>query len=121
MIKLGLWNRLAIVASVMALIVLPLWAVSDANRLASDIAGFGYRICVEQVERRPAADVYAGDEACMKQFEKDFAKLRAGWQVYREALFFTAVACAVAYGLLWLVFAIGKWIWRGRETTKSTV
>ena len=118
--RLGFWNRLAIVASALALVVLPIWAVVDTNNSAADIAGTGYQICTSAAEARPNYDAFATSKECMAKFSRDFDKMKAGWTAYGEGLLFTAALCVVLYLLIWGIAATAKWVWRGRGNHKST-
>jgi len=117
--KLGFWNRLAFVASVLAMIVLPVWGVADTNGQAGDIAGLTYSTCLSLAEEKPTTDqTLAEDRRCSDQFNHDFAKFKATWGTYFVGLLFTVILCAVAYGVLWVVGLVAKWVWRGRQIQK---
>lgn len=118
--RLGFWNRLALVAAILTILILPAWGVANTNATASDIAGVGYGICTNEVDQRPNADVIAEDAKCMKEFEKTFDSLKAGWGGYGVGMLATFALCIVAYGLLWLMGAVAKWVWRGKRR-KNTV
>lgn len=117
--RLGMWNRLAFVAAIAAIVVLPLWGVADTNDNAGDIAGLGYRVCVEAGENNPRADIAAVDSECMAQFDRQFDRMRASWTTYGVGLLATAILIMLVYGVIAGIAWVAKWVWRGRNTNTA--
>lgn len=114
--RLGFWNRLAIVVAVLALIFAPLAYMVEINNQIADGREATGNLCrasaemLDTVEKRSAAN-----EACWKAQFPTPDPLRAGWGQWREGFITTLQVCAILYALIWLVVATAKWVWRGRR------
>jgi hypothetical protein len=117
--RLGMWNRLAIVAAVLTLAIAPLWVISDQNRANFEAREAGLRLCRKLNAGTGKDDFEAWmerDQGCFDEFTRPLPKL--GWDFYLDALMWTAVICAVTYILIWLTISTAKWVWRGRQASK---
>lgn len=120
---LGFWNRLAIVATVLALIVIPAWVYIDTVDSLNTTKTLMLESCRKQalVHQLPngLADfdkIRAADKLCWEDFAR---RPEANSTIWREALAATMLLCAFVYGLIWSIIATAKWVWRGRSA-KST-
>lgn len=122
--KLGLWNRLAVVATGLALIIAPAAIWLDADKASTENQVVYHELCLTIAEgdykRNPDADAYEKAlNACNEQAIQDAAKFGPGWDFWWEAVGATAFGCVVLYLLLWAVAATGEWVWRGRGIRTS--
>lgn len=120
--RLGFWNRLAVVATVLALLVVPVAIMVDIDRGIAETRQAYYEICVKEAasERDKATDLgrfrrhLEAERACWdSRFPAD-DPYRQGWSHWREYALGTLMGAAILYALLWLVVATAKWVWAGR-------
>lgn len=116
MIRLGMWNRLALVASAVATIAVPL-VISEQY---VDQAYANREVYFQDCRRANAGtgkdDLNAWlerDGKCMDELIKPLPEPSAGF--YWELTYSTAIGCAILYLLIWAIVATAKWIWRGRS------
>lgn len=109
--RLGFWNRLAIVASVLAILIAPTWFVVSENYKMTVAREQGYNTCLDQVYK-PGSDLTR--KQCEEIWEPYQAGYRMGWGAWREAAFAVAAMSAVIYALIWLAAWITRWVLRGR-------
>lgn len=106
--KLGFWNRLALVASVLTTLGVPTYWVIDAANSSAEASELGFA-------------------SCMKFDNADYTECRdlwdystpAPWGEWPEAALAVAVACAAGYALIWITVRTAKWIWRGRSVDRD--
>ena len=116
--KLGLWNRLAIAATGLALIVGPIWIWLDMTTDATEASTARYQLCLDlseaAVERTGDFEAYTDElRACGEMLvSEDYGP---GWNEYGWAVLGVFVACLVFYLLIWALASLAKWVWRGRE------
>lgn len=121
-LRLGMWNRLAIVATVLAAAIAPLVIQSNMRSEKYEFGGKMGKWCRDTAERDmqrgggEAASmlVYsAALEKCFQQERKDYdTKYIDG--MWSTILGGTLIACLVAYLLIAAMVFIARWIWRGR-------
>jgi hypothetical protein len=114
--KIGVWNRLAIVATVLALIVLPAWFIVSANIDFAEAHEQGFQRCAERASQ--PNDGTLTYKAC-REIWPIGGQSSYGWEEWREAVVATFIACIVLYGLIWLTVWVAKWVWRGRPDQKD--
>lgn len=107
-----MWNRLAIVATVLAVIIAPLWLMATIISSQAESRDALYRLCMGFAESGPPAEYGAAIEKCSADRLSD--PYRPGMQKWREFALGTLVVCATIYGLIWLAVWTVKWVWRGR-------
>lgn len=110
--RIGMWNRLAITVSVLALIVVPVWLVISANLDFIDAYDAGYQQCVERAAQ--PNDGTLTFDAC-REIWPIGGESSYGWSEWGQALLATFIACILIYGLIWVFVQTVKWIWRGRQ------
>ena len=119
--KLGFWNRLAVVGTVLAILIAPLAIMVDINAEVNDIREMSYNSCMKLV-----SDIYSKDPTAaleMLEEEKECWEFRfpdpdpahQGWNEWREYALGTAQVCAILYALIWSIVSTYKWVLRGRE------
>ena len=110
--KLGIWNRLAIVAGAVVTFVGPTWLTLKLNYEAVVRNETGFSDCIRDIGK-PNTDLTYG--LCRKIWQPPTDKLGfAEW--FQAALVFAALAASV-YACVWLSVWVIKWILRGRQTT----
>ncbi len=120
--KVGFWNRLSIVAGALLLLVMPFLGMIDFNRNALKAADLWRQVCLSQGEGRELEQGYsAGYQMCMDRFASELQTMRAGWGVYWEGLWMTAIGCVILYGLVWGIVWVAKWVWRGRSIHRQAI
>jgi hypothetical protein len=111
--KLGMWNRLAIVGAVLSLLVLPAWLIIDANIDFAKAHEEGYSRCIEAVSK--PNDGTLSVSQC-REIWPIGGQSSYGWPEWREAVMATAIVYATLYVLICLIAWTAKWILRGRQT-----
>ena len=121
--RLGLWNRLAVVATALAVLIAPLWISFD---IASDVSAArhqSYNNCMTIAQQRMELNLERGEPATyttdMDQCNKEFLVpgYALNWKDWSEFLGGTLIVCAFIYALLWAFVATAKWVWRSRKFT----
>lgn len=110
--RLGLWNRLAVVATVLALIILPAWFILSANVDFAERHEQGYQECLRSAMR--STDGTLTGSAC-REIWPAVVPYSYGWAQWGEMVIATFVMCVALYGLIWLTVWTIKWVWRGRD------
>lgn len=108
--KLGFWNRLAIVAGVIFTITAPTWLILSQNYEMSKARMAGYKTCT--------AAVGTGDGSITWDFCRASwldGEYRLGWTEWWQAVLATAAIALVVYGLIAGIVFTAKWVWRGRS------
>lgn len=108
--KLGLWNRLAIVAGVLITLFAPTWLIiTDRQKIIETHIG-GYRNCVESIAIPGSGLTH---DYC---YETWLEYWTPGWLEWFQAAGFAALFAALLYGLIWSIVWTAKWVWRGKNT-----
>jgi hypothetical protein len=109
-IKLGFWNRLALVLGGLLSVGggSLFWLVS--NRQQGEIHAKGYGDCIKAV---------TDWDLCSKVWNADPWPYY-GWDFWAFSVFVLAVVSVFFYALAWVGVIVAKWIWRGREVDKLT-
>lgn len=115
--RLGFWNRLAIVATGLALLIAPLWIIVGINGDLDQLDTALYNACEKDAQALPLGKYYAAHDKCWKErFRGD--RYRPGWSQWSEYAIGTFTACAILYALIFAVNWIVRWVWRGRAPAK---
>lgn len=116
--RLGLWNRAALVAGVVFSFAVPTWSVYQDVERARKLTDVGYQACMKN-EHYVSMDGKSQFDHCW-DFWHDLVKpAYPSWDDWWIMVFGAAIAAFLIYGLVWIVIATGKWIWRGREAGKG--
>ena len=115
--RLGFWNRLALVVTVLVTIAMPLYAVRgymNDQQIAKDswfemCKGFAVQAEAEANGKKPIQTLTQCEDERNAPLHWPIIDL---WWMAALAGF---VICAVTYGLLWISISIGRWVWRGRR------
>ena len=120
--RLGFWNRLAIVATGIAMIAVPLWAtvvqVGDSQEFRTAL----YKRCQQDADRKLKQSLQQNGGAsygdAMVACDRDMMEYK-GYQInWTDWLQFAGVAlgiCAFLYCLIWSIAFLARWVWAGRE------
>lgn len=116
---LGVWNRLAIVSAVLALIIVPIGLMVLMFSDMSDGIRASYELCNRWASDGPVDLMDGSYKRCTDEMSAGYE--RAGnaaysWQTWFEFAIGTLVACAIIYGLVWATVATARWVLRGRRT-----
>lgn len=112
--RLGMWNRLALVLTVLAALIVPAAIAIDISNGLRESQQAWYDLCMSYLKGKELEDSYL-DEAdkCRDDLLKPI-DINA-WDGYWTNALWTVVGCAIIYGLLWAVIATIRWIWAGRK------
>lgn len=117
--KLGLWNRLAIVATVLALLIAPPAVMIDIAEDLNSSRDAWYNLCIRATE---GLDLEAHSKATQKCIDERYPDNDPyspfTWENWRQFAFATLVFCGVFYLMIWGISATVRWVWRGREVKK---
>lgn len=111
--RLGMWNRLAVVAIALTTLIAPTWFIVSERTRMVEVAGNGYSLCLKAAFA-PGGDGSITPESCSQTWFPD-DKWYPGWLEWWQAAGFVLLLCVVAYLLLWGAISTAKWIWRGRQ------
>jgi hypothetical protein len=108
--KLGFWNRLAVVAGTLFTIGVPSWfaIVSNVERNAQNHKEF------EKCANQNVKDVMGWIEFCANLHLNDDGKI--GWGDWLQLVALSAIAWMVLYIIVWVLARIAFWVWKGRKT-----
>lgn len=116
--RLGFWNRLALVAGICFSLALPTWVVYDDNQKNRRLIDMAFQACMKNENFVPT-DGKGQFQYCWDFWHvtmKPSGPTFDDWGIMATG---SAIAALAMYGLLWIVIATGKWIWRGREAGKA--
>lgn len=105
--KIGFWNRLAIVAAVVATVGGSTWFVLSERARAWTDQLDGYKACLKR------GGPVEGD--CFNIWLND-PKVYWGWREWFEGLVIFAVLSLALYLAIWACVVTAKWVWQGRQT-----
>jgi hypothetical protein len=108
--KLGFWNRLAVVSAVLFTFVCATWMVLSTNKDSSDRKAEAYSDCIKMVSQ-PYSDLTV--EYCSEVWLQPSNFY--GWNEWFQFLGMFALMAAILYAVIWLAVWIVKWILRGRN------
>jgi len=116
--RLGLWNRLALVAGIVFAFAVPTWSVYDDAKKSARLTDMGYQACMKN-QNYVSTDGKSQFTYCWDFWHSLVKPARPSWDDWWIMVFGSAIGALIIYGLIWIVIATGKWIWRGREAGKG--
>jgi hypothetical protein len=108
-VRLGFWNRLAIVAGALFSLGGATWMIISERMQSNEIMRLGYSACIDGVGI-PNSGVtvkYCGD-VWLKSTGG------VGWEEWFQAVGALALFAVIIYCIIWLAVWVVKWILRGR-------
>lgn len=112
--RLGMWNRLAVVAIVLTTLIAPTWIILAERGKIVETNSAGYAKCMEAAFK-PDSDGTLGPKSCSEIWFPD-DRWYPGWLEWWQTLGVILALCVITYLLAWAAVATVKWIWRGRQT-----
>lgn len=106
--KLGFWNRLALVAGVLGAFAWPTWWILSSNANHAEAMGSAFERCIN------AAKTIGDDKVC-REIWLDSERGYLGWSQWGVGVLVAGLALIALYLIIWLVVWAAKWIWRGRQ------
>lgn len=117
--KLGFWNRLAIVATGLALLIAPVWYWSELSRSLNASRQGLYELCMKDANIDLDAARYdeysAKARKCLDERHPLNDPLEPGWSDWWDGVVATAFVSLIIYLLIWGISATVRWVWRGRK------
>lgn len=110
--KLGMWNRLAVVGAVLSLLVLPAWYIADSSIYLAEAQEQGFTRCIEAASQRNDGTL---SNAKCREIWPISGQYKYGWTEWRQAATATLIAYAAIYILIWLTVWTTRWVLRGRQ------
>lgn len=115
--RLGFWNRLAIVATGVACLAGPIWYVVSGNNELESLRQAYYVACQTDAQGfldTGDFDIYRQEsQRCLDERYAE-NRYRYGWPEWREALVETIILSGIVYLLIFSIVRITRWVWRGR-------
>lgn len=108
--RLGFWNRLAVVAFVLGVVGGPTWYVFSVNSELAELQQARLDTCTAVAASK--LDNKA-NEKCWDEFTRHPSRF-LGRQEWFEAIPAAALSFAVIYAIIACAVQIAKWVWRGR-------
>lgn len=122
--KIGFWNRLAIVLIGLAVLVAPVAMqyrlAAEQTEVQQNLFGLCFDAATKKMERaiqRQEPETFEADvEACRKSWERAAETYRPfSWPVWFDLAGATLAFSIALYLLIWVGSLIGKWVLRGRD------
>lgn len=114
--RIGFWNRLALVAIALACLIVPTWiTLAERNRIIT-VNSDGYGACMKAAFSQ-SADGTLSPQVCTETWFRD-DQWYPGWIEWWQAVGAILLVCIVIYLLLWAAVGTVKWVWRGRQVDK---
>ncbi len=123
--KLGMWHRLAIVVAVSVSVAVPTYSLFSRSQEKQRTYATTFNACMEQAPYAPTR--YGADGAPLMPIKlcAEQARVVAGepvsWGRLPVGIALMLVFCALAYGLIWLIASVGRWVLRGRSGPASSL
>ncbi len=114
--RLGMWNRLALVLTVLATVIVPAVVYEDYLSESYKNREVYYQMCRRTNAGTANGDMTAWlkrDAACMDELTKPVTPPSANF--YWELTYSTILGCVAVYLIIWAAVATAKWVWRGRQ------
>lgn len=112
--RLGMWNRLALVLTVLAALIVPAVIAIDISNSLYESQQAWYDLCMSYLKGKELEASYlAESDKCRADLLKPLGT--SVWDDYWINAFWTVVACAIIYAFVWAVVATIRWIWAGRK------
>lgn len=113
-LKLGMWNRLAIVATLIISTAYPIYVVHQREVESRDVYSREWKLCIN------GGDIAAGNKECAER-ATDVVRRVYGYapdlNFFIRVIGFTLAMCAVGYLLIRTLVGIGVCIARGRAVS----
>lgn len=108
--KLGFWNRLALVAGVLLSVGGASYTVLEHNNSRYKALSSGYDTCVSGVGK-PGSDLTL--QFCYDSWLAHMNTM--GWDAWLQFIGVYAAAYVALYLVIWCFVWVTKWVWRGRK------
>lgn len=110
--RLGFWNRLAVVSAALFTFISATWMVLATNKESSDRRAEGYSDCIKMVSESNSDLTVAYCSEVWLEPPSIY-----GWNEWFQFLGMFALMAAILYAIIWLGVWAVKWIMRGRSET----
>lgn len=111
--RLGMWNRLAIVAILLFSFGAPSWYIISENMATAASLETGYELCVKAAYA-PESDGSLSAVKCGELWDGNDYMYKS-WDEWGALVGVAFVFSVLVYGLIRAAVATIKWIWRGRS------
>lgn len=116
--RLGMWNRLALVAGTLFSVGSPTWIVWHDHQKAAKLSRTGFDACMAN-QNFVATNDRSQSAYCWDFWYVKFKPLTPNLDDWGIMVTGCAVAALILYGIVWGTIATAKWVWRGREAGKE--
>jgi hypothetical protein len=114
--KLGMWQRLGIVLTVLWAALVPTWYVIDQGNSAARARDAWREYCVADARKLPATEFITAYDKCWSEWRREMEGDHV-WSAWPQAFEASIVAAVVFWLLFAAAFFVVKWILAGRLTT----
>lgn len=120
--RFGRWNRLALVATFLAVLVAPLSMMVLMSNDRSHNVDVIYQLCLSEAVDGPADQMALAVGQCNDEMSAGHRRANEeySWSIWLLLAGGTLAGCAVLYGLIWLIVGTAKWVWRGKGKAGMT-
>lgn len=117
--RLGMWNRLAIVAAILFSLIYPTWDFLKKSEAANRLQTLGHEACMKNENYVPV-DGKTQFDHCWDFWHVSMAPVQPNWNDWWPLAGISLFLSLIVYLLIRLAVAIAKWIWRGRSAGQSS-
>lgn len=120
--RLGLWNRLAIVATGLFVVFAPIWIMRDMAVASRESGLRGSKLCHDYASAKLKTDIrdhkaitFPKDATdCYNEDDHRFY-YQMNWNDWLVGAAGSLAFCAAIYALIWLAVFATRWVWAGRK------
>jgi len=110
--KIGFWNRLAVVAGALFTFITPTWLVLWQQTENSRIRGEGYQTCLRAAYEQRGSG-YLNEDRCWETWMN--VRSGPGWTEWWQTVGAMLLLVGVIYLIVLAIVQTCKWVWRGRQ------
>lgn len=113
MAKLGFWNRLAFVITVLATVLSPIIGTVMVRYDYYELSKTFYDYCRKSLPDIASPLYDAQSKQCWDEYVKPYDG--PGWDFIWSVGWGALAICAIVYVLIWAITATCRWVWAGRK------
>lgn len=118
--KLGVWPRIGIVASILWMLAAPVAMTSDELKDWQNRTLSMQDLCLKLTNNLPASSIPRAYEECSTDARKSSdSMIAARWSIYQGSLGLSAVALIMAWLMVGIGYGTVRWILNGRRNIRK--